>query len=283
MQRLLIATLLFVTAATAAYAGTPFPVEPFPYPYRSVAGSDDLLALRYNPAGFGRGNDVELGWFHHYTDSGPGGNNALILRMKNAGASISWIEDPLRGNRREYLIGAGSPLTQRIFLGSSYRYIKADDSTIQSKHVWTHALILALSPKLTFGLRFENPWHTEAGGAKTDGTVTSGLHLLAVPKRLEVAVDWIYPEKEKLEDTRGILSAAFHATPGIDLAGFIGTDDRFGLELRVMIDRSAAGNQIRWASPNGWQDGTFYISILQRNYDYAKLPNRGPRRWSLVQ
>jgi len=280
MRKLLVATLLVAAAATASYAGTPFPVEPFTFPFRSVAGSNDLLALRYNPSGFGVGNDVELGWFHHYTDSGPGGNNALVLRLKNAAASISWVEDPLFGNRREYFLGAGSPLTPRLFLGTSFRYIKADDSTIQNKHIWTYGLLVTLTPQLSFGARFENPWHTKVGGVKTDGTVVTGLHLVPVSDRLEVAMDWIYPEKEKLDDTKVIWSAAFHAVPGLDLNAFAGTDDRFGVELRILIDRSAAGNQLHWASPNGWQDGTLYVSVLQRDYDHATVPDRGPVRYS---
>lgn len=282
MSKLLVAVLLIATVAASAQAGSPFPVEPFPLPFRPIAGTDDLFALRYNPAGLGRSSDVELGWFHHYAKQGPGGNNAIVLRMKNAAASINWIEDPLRGNRREYVLGTGSPLTPHLFLGTSYRYIKADDEPLQNRHIWTHSLLIATSPRWSLGARWENPWHTEVGGVKTDGTITTGLQVVPVPDRLEVAMDWIYPEKERLDDTRVIWSAALHATPGIDLAGFIGTDDRFGVELRVMIDRSAAGNQMRYKSPGGWRDGTFYVSILQRNYDHAKIPHRGPRRYSLM-
>jgi len=282
MSKVFIAMLLVATTAATAHAGTPFPVEPFPLPFRPVAGTDDLFALRFNPSGLGRTNDVEMGWFHHYTKQGPGGNNAIVLRMKNAAASINWIEDPLRGNRREYMLGIGSPLTPQLFFGTNYRYIKADDSLLQNRHIWTHSVHFAPSPAWSLGARWENPWHTEVGGVKTDGIITAGLQVTPVHNRLEAAMDWVYPEKERLEDTRLVWSAVFHATPGLDVNGFFGTDDRFGVELRIMIDRSAAGNQMRYTSPGGWQDGTFYISILQRNYDHAKIPRRGPVRYSLA-
>jgi hypothetical protein len=277
-MRLLLTLCLVLAAAATAPAQNPFPVEPFPLPFRSAALTEDLYALRYNPAGMGKSQDVELGWFHHYAAKGPGGNNAVFLRAKNAAGSISWIEDPVRGNRREYFLGAGSPLSTSFFVGTTYRYIKANDSSLQNKHTWTHSILFEPSRMWSVGARWENPWHTEVGGIKSDGTITAALAAHPAGDRLDLAVDWIYPEKAKFDDTRLVWSAALHATAGLDIAGFYDTDNRFGVELRIMVERSAVGNEARYRSPGGWRDGTFYISLLQRDYDHAKIPRRGPQQ-----
>lgn len=268
---------LAVLLCAPAWAQSPFPVAPFPLPFRPAAGTHDLHALYANPAGLGDSHDVELGWFHHFTRRGTGGNNAVVLRLKTAAGAISWIEDPVLGNRREYVVGFGHQLSPKFQLGTSYRYIKADDSGLQNTHVWTHSLLFRSSPLWAVGVRWENPWGAEVGGAETDWRLVSGVTVCPPGDRLTVSVDWVHSEEESLGDGTLIFSGLLHAARGIDLAAFGGTHELFGIELRFLVERSSGGTEVRFADSGGWQDGTFYFTLLQREYDNAALPRGAPR------
>jgi hypothetical protein len=247
-----------------------FPVAPLGSPFRSVAGVDDIHALFFNPAALGYDESVEMAYWHRYARRGPGGDNAVAMRLKSLAASISWLEDAVYGNRREYIIGLGHVFSPSFSLGTTYRYIKANDSTLQNTHTWTHSFQYRHSALWSLGARWENPWHEEVSDEPTNGEFVTAFAVRPLGRRALFSVDWFYPEEAVLNDTRLVFAAYVQATPGLDLAAHFDTDNRFGIELRLLFGRAATGVEAHFTEPGGRDYGTLYASLLNRNYENSK-------------
>ena len=252
-----------------AGAGDPFPVDPFPFPFRSVAAEGDFNAIRFNPASLGQSDDVEFAW-HHKFSGDPTGFNAATLRAKGFGFSVSWLDDPVYGKRREYLISAGKAATRVISFGATFRWLKADDSLLQDRTTWTFATVVTPAPAWSAGARWENAFHTQVGGVSTDGAWIFGVRSAPFRGRAEFLLDWIYPEWASPADTDLRFSMKLTPTQGVNVRGFIDTEERVGLELEFVVERSKGGAEARMHDFTKYDDGTLYLTVLNHEYPDAK-------------
>lgn len=255
-----------------ARAADPFPVDPFPFPFRSVAAEGDFNAVRFNPASLGFSEDVEFAW-HHKFSGDPTGFNAATLRAKSFGFSVDWLDDAVYGKRREYLISAGKSATRAVSFGATFRWLKADDPLLQDRTTWTLATVVMPAPAWSFGARWENAFHTQVGGVSTDGTWIFGVRSSPFRGRAEFLLDWIYPEWASPADTDLRFSMKVSATQGVNVRGFIDTRDRVGLELEFVVERSKGGAEARMRDFSEYEDGTLYLTVLNHEYSDAK---KGP-------
>jgi hypothetical protein len=270
--------LLLVSATRAAAQDRPdFPVSSFPFPFRSVAAVNDFSSVRFNPAGLASDYDAELAYLHQFSDDNFGGHDALVLRAKTMAAAVTWIKDPVFGKRREYLLAGGGKISAQGAFGFAYRYIKADDDALQNRSLWTFGVQITPTPTWKLGARWENARHAEVDGTETNGMIISGLSARPVGPKVELSLDWFYPEGVSLDETELRLSGRIWVTPGVNARAFVDTEERVGLELRFPIERSAAGIQVRYTDYSDYTAGTFYVSARGRDYDNAKRPSGEPR------
>lgn len=262
----IVLTICSIGVATAADAGELLSASAMSVPFRSVAASRDVYALRYNPAGMAFENAVELAYIHQFTDTGPGGDNSLMLRAKALAFAVNWIKNRGAGKRREYLVGAAHPVSPRISFGTTFSYFKADDPALNDKSLWTHSLVYSYSPMLTAGFRWENPWHTKVNGESTMGMIVGGVSVRPPGLKLAIQADYFYPDDAPPADSYLRGSALLELNKDIDLAGYIDTDGRFGVEFRLLRDRSAGGVEVRGTDHDRFTDGSFYVSVLNRKY-----------------
>jgi hypothetical protein len=261
--------LAFGLLGGTSSATEPFPVEPFPYPFRSVAAEGDFSAVRFNPASLGFRQEVEFAW-HHKFSGHPSGFNAVTMRAKSVGVSVSWLDDAVYGKRREYLFSAGKSATREVALGASFRWLKADDSLLQDRTLWTFAAAFNPAPAWSVAARWENALHTKVGGTATDGTWIFGVRSAPFRDRAEFTLDWIYPESASPADTDLRFAVRVSPTLGVDLRGFIDTRERVGLELTMVVERSKGGAEARMHDYSEYQDGTLYLTVLNSEYPDAR-------------
>ena len=260
-----LALCAFLCMSARAMAADPFPVEPFPYPFRSVAAPGDVSAVRFNPAGLAQRQEVEFA-FHHKFSENPSGFNAVTMRAKSIGAAISWLNDPVFGKRREYLFSAGKGVTSGVSVGASFRWLKADDSLLQDRTLWTFALSVSPAPAWGAGARWENALHSKVGDSATAGTWVFGVRTAPFTHSAEVSLDWIYPEWASPAESDLRFAVMFNPTAGMNVRGFIDTNERVGIEIEIMVERSKAGAELRMRDFTEYKDGTAYLSVLDHEY-----------------
>lgn len=257
-------TLVLVTGRTS-HAGQPFPVEPFPYPHRSVAGSLDFNAIRYNPSGLGLGQGVEFAWHHKYSGD-PTAFNSITMRAKNLGLSVSWLDDSLWGARREYFVAGGKSVSRYVSLGASVRWLKADDSLLQNKTLFNFGTTVTPAPAWTAGIRWENAFGASVGDVSTDGLWVFGVRSQPMGPKAEFTLDWYYPGWASLSETDLRLAVKYHPTQGVNLRGYVDTQERVGLELEFVVERSKGGSEVRMRDFSEYTDGTLYLTVLNQEY-----------------
>lgn len=260
---------LLLGASSRAQAADPFPVEPYPFPYRSVAADGDVSAVRFNPASLSLRQEVEFSYFHKFSEN-PTGFNSVMMRAKAVGASVSWLDDAVHGKRREYLISYGKNASKGISVGATFRWLKADDTLLQNRTLWTFAAVMAPAPAWSAGARWENALHTKVGDTQTDGTWIFGFRSSPFRTLTAFTLDWIYPEWASPADTDLRFGALIHPTAGLNIQGYIGTDERVGIELAFMVERSKGGVEARMRDFTEYKDGTFYTSVLDHEYPQGK-------------
>lgn len=274
-------TTLFFTVALlwflvpAPRAEGPFPVEPFPYPFRSVAGPGNVSAVRFNPALLGLTEDVEFGWFHKYSGN-PTGFNSFALKAKAAAFSVSWLDDPVFGKRREYLMGFGRRLSNPILVGAMFRWLKADDPALQNKTTWTLAAAYQPNPWWSIGFRWENAFHTKVEDETTDALFVLGVRAQPAGPRAAVTLDFFYPQGGRSEDAELRLATMVRPGDGFSVMAYVDTEKRVGLELRFAVERNAGGTEIRLNDYTEYSDGTLYTTVMNTEYPHSKT--RTPRR-----
>jgi len=256
-------------APACAFAGDPFPVDPYPYPFRSVAAPGDVSSVRFNPASLAQRQDVEFAWHHKFSEN-PSGFNALTMRAKGLAASISSLNDAVYGKRRKYLFSAGKGATGGVSVGANFRWIKADDPLLQDRTLWTFAVSVAPAPAWAAGARWENALHTKVGGVATDGAWIFGVRTAPFTSVAEVSLDWIYPEWASPADTDLRFAVMVNPTAGMNVRGFIDTAERVGIEIEIMVERSKAGVEARMRDFTEYKDGTAYLSVLDHEYPQGR-------------
>jgi hypothetical protein len=266
---------LVLLSSWVARAEVPFPVEPYPYPFRSVAGSGNVSSLRFNPALLGLQDEVEFGWYHKFSGN-PTGFNSFALRAKAVAFSISWLDDPVFGKRREYLMGFGRRLSKVVIVGATFRWLKADSPLLQNKTIWTFGGALTPSPAFSIGFRWENAFHTKVNDESTDGLFVLGVRTEPAGPRLAVSLDLFYPQSGTSEDADFRLAAQVRPSPGLSVMAFVDTEERVGIELRFAVERNAGGAELRMIDYTDYQDGTFYTTV--RNGEYPHSRRRTPER-----
>lgn len=269
---LALAMAMLMGAPGPALAGDPFPVEPFPFPFRSVAGAGDIHAVRFNPASLAQRQEVEFGWHHKFSEE-PSGFNALTLRAKSVGLSVSWLDDAVHGSRREYLISAGKGAMRGVAVGATFRWLKADQPLLQNRTLWTFSTSLTPTPAWSAGVRWENALNSKVNGAATDGVWIFGVRTSPLAQVTELSVDWIYPEWAAPADTHLRFALFVNPAPGLSVRGFMGTDERAGLELVFSVERSQAGVEARMRDFTEYKDGTLYVTVLDHEYPQGR---KGP-------
>lgn len=271
--RLSLTLAIVLLSSSTLRAGQAFPVEPFPYPHRSVAASLDFNAIRYNPSSLGLGQGVEFAW-HHKFSGDPTGFNSIAMRAKNFGVSVSWLDDRVYGKRREYFLAAGKSVSRYATLGASLRWLKADDSLLQNKTTFNFGTTITPAPAWTAGIRWENAFHTSVGGVATDGLWVLGVRSQPVGPKAEFTLDWYYPGWATLSDTDFRLAVKYRPTLGVNLRGYVDTEERIGLELEFVVERSKGGAEVRWQDLSEYSDGTLYLTVLNEEYSDARRRSR---------
>jgi hypothetical protein len=265
---LLVAAVVTIQSS-GARAADPFPVDPYPYPFRSVAGPGNVSSLRFNPALLGLTEGVEFGWYHKFSGN-PTGFNSFALKAKVVALSVSWLDDAVLGKRREYLMGMGRRLSTSILVGATFRWIKADLPALQNKTTWTLAAAFQPNPWYGFGFRWENAFHTKVNDSSTAGLFVLGVRAQPAGPRVALALDLFYPQGGESKDADLRLAVMMRPGTGVSVMAFVDTEQRAGLEFRFSVERNAGGAEIRMNDYTKYSDGTFYTTVLNEAYPHSK-------------
>jgi len=242
---LLILGILVFTGGTLS-ADT-YPDRRVLLPYQTVATAGDLWALRYNPAALATDDELQILYAHTYSDSDLAGNDLLYLGRYGFALGIEWLGSGGEPKARHHTLAWGGEIKDRIFLGSSYRWITSNDEDKNKAHFWTHSLMVRPGKHLSLAVRLENSNHMPYQGARTDAIYAYSAGLNFADARIIVGVDYYQSTGQRLVDGSYHLAIGIEPVDGLILYGdygdkvrplheeLSGQNHKFGLGVRLNL------------------------------------------------
>ncbi len=231
---ILLCSAVLLLASTFSHAQQ-FPERRVLTPYQGAAATDDLWALRYNPGALAVEDSWRVYYAHTYNDSDLAGNNLIYLGWKGLGLGVEWLGSGNDVDGRQHIIGWGEQIKDRIYLGTSYRWISSDDPRENKAHFWTHSLMVRPGKHLSLAVRVDNFNHMRYEGARTAALWTYSAGLNFGDGKIKLGADFTQASGQRLDDSRYRITASVELVDGLVVYGDYG-DRAINLNDAAMED-----------------------------------------------
>ena len=255
--------LIFLTSFGFCYQS---PTESFVLPYNSVATSDDIFAVKYNPAGLGLRRGLQSAFFHTYSDSSFEGDNAWLLSAGHLGFSIEWLGNVTSLTYRKHTLASGGKFANGLYWGSSYSWFGSRYKDYDKLSSWKIGLLLRPFEFLSFGMVAKDLNRPRFQGEKTDVSFDCGLAMRPIGDRLTLSVDGSMTEKEKLEDAATRYKAELEPFDGFVISGDIDNDGNFGIGGRINFPNLGMGSYNSITKNHDFNQGMTFVNLSQDRY-----------------
>lgn len=263
--------LFFLTSPCFCYQP---PTESFVFPYNSVATVDDILAIKYNPAGLGPQRGFQSSFFHTFSDSSFEGDNAWLISAGQLGFSVEWlgnITPQTYGSTsslfyRKYTLAGGGKFKEGFYWGSSYSWFGSRFKDYDKLSSWKIGVLVRPFEFLSFGAiakDLNRPWF---GDKKTDISFNCGLAVRPIGDRLTLSIDGSMSQKEKLKDASTRYRTELELVDGLVISGDIDNHGNFGIGGRVNFLNLGLGSYNSITKDYDFNQGVAFINLSQDRY-----------------
>jgi protease-4 len=269
-KNLLLVVLLSLLLVPSAFSyQSPFqsPV----LPYNSVANSDDISAVEFNPAGLGLGRGFQTGFFHTYSDSSFEGDNAWLISTKTLGFSVQWLGNTTDRTYRKYTLAHGGKLiADGLYWGTSYSWYGSKNNDYDDLSSWTLGLLARPLEFLSWGAVAKDLNRPRFLGERTEVSYVFGLAVRPLGRfwrdRVTLSVDASFVQDQKLEDAQTRFRAEVEPVDGFVFFGDIDNDGNYGLGGRINLPHLGAGTYNSVTSDYEFNQGTVYAILSHERY-----------------
>jgi len=242
------------------------PKESFVLPYNSVATSDDISAIKFNPAGLGMKRGFQTTFFHTFSDSSFEGDNAWFLSAGGLGLSVEWLGNIAPQTYRKYTLASGMKLANGFYWGSSYSWFGSRHKEYDKLSSWKIGLIARPFEFLSLGAVVKDLNRPKFLGKKTDISFDYGLAVRPLKDRLTLSVDASLSEKEKLEDAVYRFRAEVEPLDGFIVSGDVDDEGNFGIGGRINLPNFGVGSYHAITKDYDFNQGIIYASLTEDRY-----------------
>jgi protease-4 len=258
--------LIFLIFLTSSIFGGQSPTESLVLPYNSVATSDDIFAIKYNPAGLGVRRGFQSAFFHTYSDSSLEGDNAWLLSVGSLGFSAEWLGNVTPQTYRKYTLASGGKFADGFYWGSSYSWFGSRYKDYNKLSSWRLGLLLRPFKFVSFGATAQDLNRPRFRGERTDISFNCGLAIRPIGDRLTLSLDGSMTEKEKLEDASIRYKAELELIDGFIISGDIDSDGNFGIGGRINLPNLSLGSYNSITKDHNFNQGMTFVNLSQDRY-----------------
>jgi protease-4 len=246
------------------------PTESFVLPYNSVATSDDLFAIKFNPAGLGLKRNFQVGFFHTFSDSSFEGDNAGLLSSGSLAFSAEWLGNVTSRTYRKYTLAHGASITPGLYWGSSYSWFGSRHKDYDDLSSWKLGLLARPSDFLSVGLVAKDINRPKFLGERVEASFDLGLAVRPLggfwQDRLTLSVDACLGQKEKLENAGTRWKAEMEPWEGFIVSADIDNDGNFGIGGRINLPHLGAGTYNTVSKDYEFDQGIIYAALSRDRY-----------------
>jgi protease-4 len=246
------------------------PTESFVLPYTSVATSDDISAVKFNPAGLGLKRGSQIGFFHTFSDSSFEGDNAWFFSAGPLGFSAEWLGNITPQTYRKYTLAHGGKFRDGFYWGTSYSWFGSRQKEYDDLSSWKLGLLARPFEFLSLGAVASDLNRSTFLGERTEASFDLGAAVRPLGgilrDRLTLSVDVSLSQKEKLKDAATRFRAEAEPLNGFIVFGDIDNDGNFGIGGRVNLPRFGAGSYNSVTKDYEYNQGIVYATISHDRY-----------------
>lgn len=262
-----ILSLLFISSGSAYQS----PTESFILPYNSVASSDDVFAIGFNPAGLGLKRSFQTGFFHTFFDSSFEGDNALLISAGTFGFSAEWLGNITSRTYRKYTLAHGGKLfAERFYWGTSYSWFGSRHKEYDDLSSWNVGFLARAFEFLSLGVAAKDLNRARFLGEKTEVSYDFGLAARPLNgfwrDRLTFSVDASFAQKQKLNDATTRFRAETELVDGFIFFGDVDNDGNFGLGGRINLPHFGGGTYNTVTKDYELDRGVLYAVLSRDRY-----------------
>jgi protease-4 len=274
MRNVLVLAVFLSLLPLPSALGYQSPTQSPVLPYNSVANSDDISAIEFNPAGLGLRRGFQTGFFHTYSDSSFEGDNAWLISTKTLGFSVQWLGNVDHQTYRKYTLAHGGRLlADGLYWGTSYSWFGSKNKDYDDLSSWMLGLLARPSEFLSLGAVAKDLNRPRFSGERTEVWYDFGLAVRPLGRfwrdRITLSVDASFAQNQKLEDAQTRFRAQVEPVDGFVFFGDIDNDGNYGLGGRINLPHIGAGTYNSVTSDYEFNQGTVYATLSRDRYRTA--------------
>jgi protease-4 len=258
--------ILFVFFLTSSGLCYQSPTESFVLPYNSAATSDDISAIKFNPAGLGMKRGFQTSFFHTFSDSSFEGDNAWLLSAGGLGFSVEWLGNITPLTYRKYTLASGGKFVGGFYWGTSYSWFGSRHKEYDKLSSWKLGLLARPFEFLSLGAVANDLNRPRFYGKRTDISFDCGLAIRPIGEKLTLSVDGSMSQKERLKDATYRFRAEVEPLDGFILSGDIDDQGNFGIGGRINLPTFGAGSYNSVTKDYDFNQGIVYASFTEDRY-----------------
>ncbi len=284
MRRLIFPSIILaVVFSVSSGWGYLSPTESYLFPYNSAATSDDISAIKFNPAGLGMDRGFQTGFFHTFSDSSFEGDNAWLLSAGGLGFSVEWLGNITPQTYRKYTLSGGGKFADGFFWGTSYSWFGSKFKEYDNLASWKIGLLARPFEFLSLGAVAKDLNRPRFYNRKTDVSFDYGIAVRPLGDRLTLSADASLGEKERIKDAVYRFRAEVEPVDGFILLGDIDDEGNFSVGGRINLPTLGVGSYNTVTKDYDYNQGIVYANIskdryrtlLQRKNDFVELKLSG--------
>jgi len=235
-------------------------------PLGSVAYSDDIWAIQYNPAGLGMARGWQLYYTHAYSDSSFKGDNGVYMSAGGLGFSSEWLGTQSSAAYRKYSLASGLKFEDRFFIGSSYSWFDSKNKDLDKLSSWNVGILIRTQEFFSVGFTASNLNRPGYLNQKIDISFNYGAALRPLGDRLTLALEGFSTENQSWKDADVSFKVEAEPSDGLILYGLLDRDRNYGLGVRFNLTNFNFGSFNFFAKKGGLQKGVGYLGFSQDQF-----------------
>ncbi len=245
MTKILLTPVLLLLLSSGLFAGERFPMPDGIYYHRFAASVHGPEAIWINPAGLAHDRMTSVQYMIEYFDGKITEDYGIALSGDKIGIGFRQIDDVMGVRLKEYIFGAGFPVSSMMAVGMSYRYMKSGPEFYNKRHFWNIGLSIIKGSHFHFAMVLSNLNRAVIDGNKTDYEQIYSASYYTNNQKLIFSIETSLSSGQSLSEAVYNYGVEFQATPKLNLYANIASSDRLEFGLKYFLDKYFFGGQTR--------------------------------------
>jgi hypothetical protein len=233
------------------------------YYHRFASSVCNPEAIWINPAGLGIERKLNLQYMVTYHSGDFTGDWGIAMTGDGIGMAYRKVEDYLGVGYSEFLYGVGTGIGQYLYMGGSYRYVKAGFDYYHKRHFWNIGILYRSSARINLAALFSNLNQGKVNNLRSDAEELYSASYQSKNGKLTLSVEMTLSSGQNLSYAKYNYGIDFMIKPKWTIFANINNDQFYQIGLKYNFGDYFVGGQGRADSDNHHLGTTVYTGYIK--------------------